>query len=609
MNLIVTLFVISISPFIQVVGMKTEDKCRIVKSILRRYQTTCVFLLNQDQGNDLESESLTFKYLSEFSRDFIFVADKWRWHSTSREMCQPFVYAFHGVSQVDAILKTLTETSHRTNAKLVVFEDTIGNETQFFRDVYIPLDTEFLLVKKPNNNEEVAIDELYHVIPNTTLRTNEIGQWRPDKDKGILDWTTKSYSTRRNNFYGIELKAAFTPFVRMVYEVKNNDDKTIKLGGFVYEIWDILQEALNFKTHFQRVPEGRFGIEDDNGTWNGMAGMLQRKQVDIGLMALMLSTSRLRVVDNFHPVKRSRFVVIIRRGTKDSTFDQIFKPLSRSVWISVVFTIILVSIFLEIIWSNSVQERRNATKCTISNSVLSVVATFSLRGPDWMPNAWPTRIVIISSSVIGVVAYSAMLVSILAMSRYEIPIRNIKQLTDHGRYKLGLVQNSTAVVYFEDSRDPAMVKAYEKLVLTEKDHPQTIEDGLRRVCERNKYAFITISQYHEQILPDLDLPCTQVYLPEVSFTTSHGIPCAKHSPFKRIINTYIIKMHERGLLEVQYSRLRKNKLEEEEEEVEERAALSLETLSTMFILLFAGMASSTLILFLEICHKRLKKTK
>ncbi|PSN40522.1 hypothetical protein C0J52_11682 [Blattella germanica] len=167
-------------------------------------------------------------------------------------------------------------------------------------------------------------------------------------------------------------------------------------------------------TDFVRVTKGGFGIRDANGSWNGITGMMEGKFVDVGLLTLALSASRLSVMDYFVPVKTSR-------------------------------------------------------KLSIGSGVLTVV------------------------------------------------------------------QNVAALIH-EESKDPVMMEAYKKLVLAEKSHPTGIDDGLRRICERERYAYMVMNLYQKQIRPDLGLRCSYVALPHFSIPASFGIACTKNSPLKRIIN-------------------------------------------------------------------------
>ncbi|PSN29203.1 hypothetical protein C0J52_27576 [Blattella germanica] len=193
-----------------------------------------------------------------------------------------------------------TETTYRANTKWIVFEDAIRNENEFLKNSYIPLDTEFLLAKQPPDTKDVEISELFHVLPNTPFNSQTVGQWNLDTG---LNWTNKSFSERRVDFHGSVIKATYAPFGKVLYFVEN--DKKLEFGGFAFEIWNTLENTLNFTTTFQKPTTGRFGAQSANGSWDGVTGMLQSKKVDMSLAPLILMNSRLSVIDYFVPVIRT----------------------------------------------------------------------------------------------------------------------------------------------------------------------------------------------------------------------------------------------------------------------------------------------------------------
>jgi hypothetical protein len=84
------------------------------------------------------------------------------------------------------------------------FQDTDSESLEeFFRDVYIPLDCQFL-VAHPQDTD-VVIREVYHVARNFPLTKNYFGIW--SQERGIAV-TTISFFERRNDLQGMTMKAA-----------------------------------------------------------------------------------------------------------------------------------------------------------------------------------------------------------------------------------------------------------------------------------------------------------------------------------------------------------------------------------------------------------------
>ncbi|PSN40509.1 Ionotropic receptor 159 [Blattella germanica] len=589
----------------------SEEKIRVVKSLLHRYQTQCVFLLKPQKDVGLETDLLSVKYFSEFSKNFFVTAmiqDKWK-NYLSREICQPFVFVFHKISQADPMLKTLTETTYRANTKWILFEDTIQDLNHFFDKTYIPLDTEFLLAQKTSDDKTLVINEMYHIMPNTSLWIQNVGHWHPDTG---LNWTSETFSQRRNNFHGVEIKAVYMPFGKQFYIIENQDGKTIKFAGYNYQIWKTLQNELNFTSNLHRVTEGGFGVRNATGSWNGVTGLLQRKDVDVSFLTLVMSKSRLSTLDYFTPVIRTRDVIYLKRPEGEGQmFEQVLKPLSGHLWIGVGLFMILISILLTITWltSERICYQNTKAKYSLIDSIFCVFGIFCQAGAEDVPNVWSIRLVIINASVIGYIvylAYSAMLFSFLAVRKYEMPFHNLKELINDGRYKLGLIANSADFLFFTETNDPLLEEAYRKLVLAEPNHPTSAQEGLRRICDQKRFAHMVLTVNERHLSADLGLRCSYVTLPHFSFSISLGFGCTKNSPLKRVLNYYILKMSESGLLKIYDDRLVPLKFRDKAQEDDAMAVATLEKVTTIFFVIFAGIILSNVLVLVEISYQRLK---
>ena len=76
-----------------------------------------------------------------------------------------------------------------------------------------------------------------------------------------------------------------------------------------------------------------------------------------------------------------------------------------------------------------------------------------------MPRSWPSRVVYLTSYVMGyvlVAAYSAALVSFLAVQRDEWPFTSFEDLLEDGTYELGVTKGAE-VVYFSVSSSSFMI--------------------------------------------------------------------------------------------------------------------------------------------------------
>ncbi len=71
-------------------------------------------------------------------------------------------------------------------------------------------------------------------------------------------------------------------------------------SGVLFDIFQEVQVRLNFSYTMVPAEDMKFGsLNETNGKWNGIIGMLQRKEVDFSLMDLTVLPERSQVVALF----------------------------------------------------------------------------------------------------------------------------------------------------------------------------------------------------------------------------------------------------------------------------------------------------------------------
>ena len=65
---------------------------------------------------------------------------------------------------------------------------------------------------------------------------------------------------------------------------------TYKMYGMFAEVFDNLQEVMNFTYTLIKPPDGQWGSIQPDGSWSGMVGLLASGEVDIGMSILIFRT-------------------------------------------------------------------------------------------------------------------------------------------------------------------------------------------------------------------------------------------------------------------------------------------------------------------------------
>ena len=95
----------------------------------------------------------------------------------------------------------------------LLFMDTNISLEQFFTDINIPFDSQFL-VAQPQSDQVVVLTEVYRVSPTLPLQTYRFGNWTAG---GGLTWPSQGFYTRRKNVNGLTIQATRQSVSWIVY--------------------------------------------------------------------------------------------------------------------------------------------------------------------------------------------------------------------------------------------------------------------------------------------------------------------------------------------------------------------------------------------------------
>jgi hypothetical protein len=107
-----------------------------------------------------------------------------------------------------------------SKGKWLFFFDFVTSLEEFFADIYIPVDSEFIVARRSNGTDgrglEVSLVEVYRLNPTHPLRINTVARW---SCRDGLTWTQVSLFERRKDFQGISLKSAVSHSVSIKFAI------------------------------------------------------------------------------------------------------------------------------------------------------------------------------------------------------------------------------------------------------------------------------------------------------------------------------------------------------------------------------------------------------
>lgn len=161
----------------------------------------------------------------------------------------------------------------------------------------------------------------------------------------------------------------------------------------------------------------------------------------------------------------------------------------------------------------------------------------------------PTRMVHLSvhlTAVVVIAAYSAALISYLAIKTFVMPFTTMKGLLEDGGYRFAVVANSAEYSFFQNTTDTVLSIMFEELLTRETDLPINYLDGLQRVCREKNYAFMTLDNMASVLQGKVD--CVLEPLDVImQVTIAMAVPF--QSPYRGIIDTNILLLRDSGILQ------------------------------------------------------------
>jgi ABC-type amino acid transport substrate-binding protein len=157
----------------------------------------------------------------------------------------------------------------------------------------------------------------------------------------------------------------------------------------------ICKEKLEISCKFRIVKDNSLGNKPENNQpWNGMIGELVRHEVDLAIAPLTITSERESAVDFSKPWMNLGISILISKPEKPrpSVFS-FMNPLSKDIWMCVIFAYIGVSVILFLVsrfspyeWNMENEEiLQLSNKFSILNTLFFALAAFMQQGVDFIP--------------------------------------------------------------------------------------------------------------------------------------------------------------------------------------------------------------------------------
>ncbi|XP_069694803.1 glutamate receptor ionotropic, kainate glr-3-like [Periplaneta americana] len=321
---------------------------------------------------------------------------------------------------------------------------------------------------------------------------------------------------------------------------------------FVDDVWASLENMINFKSeHHESAAQG-FGNLLPDGNWSGLMGLVNRREVDAGQRLFAVTVERTDAVDFTIPLLRTSLCLVIEKpGRNVFKWNNFLKPFSPQLWEAVLVSLLLLACFLSLLYrvkQRLAPDAAGGAVLDLGQSLQYVYTSFCQQGCSVTPSSASCRVVCLVTKLtatILVAGYSAYIVSHLTVHEPQMPFRSLTTLMADGTYKVGVLTNSFILMYLNGSKTKVLRRIYNELVDTN-DLPLSELEGLQRTCTRRKYTYLTLCS---SVPSEVRYLSCQIAIPWKSKSKRElAIPIAKGSPYRGVLNYYLNRMRNTGLL-------------------------------------------------------------
>ncbi|KDR16868.1 hypothetical protein L798_08610 [Zootermopsis nevadensis] len=488
----------------------------------------------------------------------------------------------------------------------LLFLNTASSLQGFFANISIPFDCEFLVAQEEDDHV-VVLTEVYRVSPSLPLQTYRFGEWT---QRGGMICVSVGLYQRRTGLQGAVLKTA----VKNEFLTDRQFEYSLRTDIFFNQVWLTLERLLDFRSELKLTPENVYGKQMENGSWDGVMGMMARGEVDATSVELTMEPMRSEAVDYIAPLINDReYLFIKNHNLFETSWTSFLQPFDCWLWVAIFATMLLLSASLFLISQfcclHEYEDKQTAALNSFSDCLFAMHTALCHQGFSEVPQCISGRLVCAVTHftmVVILAAYSASLVSYLAFRQPVLPFSTFSELLNDSTYQLGVHAASYLGKFDMEGMEPALRELYLKQIASNPgDLPDSNLEGFRRVCSRHKYTFLSSLKYANRYAEEV--PCklstiTNAFIPE-----TNGMALVKGSPYLGLFRQMIHKLRATGILQ----RLKKNvdsKLSKNKDPLD--ISMDFISVTPIFGILIVGLIGAVLILLTEfVVHRIIRSMK
>ncbi|GJQ82948.1 hypothetical protein Trydic_g5948 [Trypoxylus dichotomus] len=378
--------------------------------------------------------------------------------------------------------------------------------------------------------------------PNERTACENIYVW----ERETADFVRASGGRRQSEEARNDLNALRGKTVRVVadnmlpYITSSNYSR--KLGGYLGDIWHIIEKRLGFKNDITSVNYDT-GVE-----------LMINKKADIMLAAAIEKPGQVNIQYS-QPYFYNWYHLYIKQPEPKASSNSYIRIFKLNLWIAAISLILIMTITLWFSARCAHRVDRKQSRLSIITCMMVVCSGFLNQGVEVRITTYSARTQIFLGLVIGFLLYSAMnavLVARLASFEVQLPFKDLNDIMHKKTHSLCLRTNSFVFnnfVYSNFTNDNKILLPEWHGIL---NGPGCLDinnqTNLAKILCNDGVIFLENRVVMATIIKTYDLPCTITFPPQKFFMKPNSFILLKGFQEKTLINSMVKKLKSTGIL-------------------------------------------------------------
>ncbi|XP_022309544.2 glutamate receptor U1-like isoform X2 [Crassostrea virginica] len=340
------------------------------------------------------------------------------------------------------------------------------------------------------------------------------------------------------------------PFTERIIE----NGTTVDYFGYCMELLKDMGKSLNFTYTVTEARDGEFGRRLDNGSWTGMIGQLERREVDLMVATTSIRPDREMVMDFTIPFFYDSSSILMKKP--DPNEKKVFilaRPLHWEVMACTAVVLIVCALFLCLVEKLSpyykVHGKRG--KQDFQHSFWYMFGALLTQGGESVPKSSSGRTLISAFwlfSIVLVGTYSGNLIAFLTVPLNKPPFNSLEEMIAQTDYKWGTIGGTFFVTWFNTSTTETLQAVWSGIKRFNETDPEVLSpDPNVHISKmyREKYVYIGDKVYMDlRKSNQCDLMTAEEEIPNNYYAV--GLP--NNSLYTKTFSDQVISLQEGGIL-------------------------------------------------------------